>query len=76
MKQERKVKIAASATSGAVIGGLMFGPAFPVGVVAGAAVPGYGGKVIARQGQRKQQQKWDKKNFNEYKVLQLYKVKM
>jgi len=34
--------------------------------VAGAAVAGYGCKVIARHGGRKQQQKWDKKNFNEY----------
>lgn len=66
MKDARKVKTAASATTGAVVGGLMFGPAWPVGVVAGAAVGGYAGKVISRSGERKQQRKWDKKNFNEF----------
>mgnify|MGYP005694734801 CR=1 FL=1 len=66
MKEVRKVKTAASATTGAVVGGLMFGPFWPVGAVAGATVAGYGGKVIARHGERKQQIKWDKKNFNEY----------
>jgi hypothetical protein len=50
MKEGREVKIAASATTGAVMGGLLFGPIFfPVGAVAGAAVAGYGGKVIARR---------------------------
>ena len=66
MKDARKVKTAASATTGAVVGGLMFGPFWPVGAVAGAAVGGYAGKVISREGERKQQRKWDKKNFNDY----------
>jgi hypothetical protein len=66
MKDARKVKTAASATTGAVVGGLLFGPAWPVGAVAGAAVGGYAGKVISRKGERKQQVKHDKTNFNKY----------
>jgi uncharacterized protein YcfJ len=66
MKDARKVKTAASATTGAVVGGLLFGPAWPVGAVAGAAVGGYAGKVISRKGERKQQVKHDIKNFNNY----------
>jgi hypothetical protein len=66
MKERRKVKTAASATTSAVVGGLLFGPVWPVGDMTGAAVSGYAGKVIARKGEQKQQNKWDKKNFNEF----------
>jgi hypothetical protein len=66
MKTERKVKTAASAATGAVIGGLILAPVWPIGAAAGAAAGGYAVKVISRSGERKQQRKWDRKNFNEY----------
>jgi len=66
MKTERKVKTAASATAGMVVGGLILAPVFPIGMAAGAAVGGYTAKVISRSGERKQQRKWDQKNFNDY----------
>mmetsp|Transcript_37092 Transcript_37092/g.41442 ORF Transcript_37092/g.41442 Transcript_37092/m.41442 type:complete len:158 (+) Transcript_37092:291-764(+) len=54
IKTERKVKNAASATTGAVIGGIITGPFWPIGATAGAAVGGYAGKIISRSGERKQ----------------------
>jgi len=74
MKTERKVKTAASATTGAVIGGVITGPFWPIGAAAGAAVGGYAGKVISRSGERKQQCKWDEKNFNEYTEQGIYDI--
>jgi len=66
MKQERKTKTAIAATTGAVVGGILCGPAWPIGAAAGAALGGYAGKVTARAGERKLQRRWDKKAFNEY----------
>lgn len=66
MKTERKLKTATSATAGAIIGGVLLGPAWPVGAVVGGAAGGYAGKVAARSGERKQQRKWDQQQFNMY----------
>ena len=63
---ERKVKTAASATTGALVGGLLAGPAWPLGALAGAAVAGYAGKVTARAGERRLQRKWEKQKINEF----------
>jgi len=66
MKETRKIKTAVGSTTGAVIGGIICGPAWPIGAVAGAAAGGYATKVAARSGERRQQRKWESKNFNEY----------
>jgi len=66
MKTERKVKTATAATAGAIIGGLILAPVWPLGAMAGAAAGGYAGKVAARSGERKQQRKWEHKQFNDY----------
>lgn len=66
MKAERKVKTAASASAGAVIGSVVLLPIWPIGAIVGAAVGGYAGKVVSRSGERKKQRKWDEKNLNEY----------
>lgn len=66
MKTERKVKTAAAATTGAIVGGLITGPAWPIGAAAGAAVGGYACKVTARAGERKQQRQWERRNVNSY----------
>ena len=66
MKEERKLKTAASATAGAVVGGLILLPVFPLGMMAGAAVGGVAGKVLARSGERKKQTKWEQQQFNAY----------
>eukprot|EP00537_Pseudo-nitzschia_pungens_P006463 CAMPEP_0172358870 /NCGR_PEP_ID=MMETSP1060-20121228/3147_1 /TAXON_ID=37318 /ORGANISM="Pseudo-nitzschia pungens, Strain cf. cingulata" /LENGTH=387 /DNA_ID=CAMNT_0013080285 /DNA_START=370 /DNA_END=1533 /DNA_ORIENTATION=+ len=66
MKRERKAKTAVSATTGAIVGGLLTGPAWPLGAAAGAAVGGYTGKVKARAGERKAQRDWEKRNVDAY----------
>merc|ERR1711865_1059873 len=66
MKTERKVKTATAATAGAIIGGLILAPVWPLGAMAGAAAGGYAGKVAARSGERRQQRKWEHKQFNDY----------
>jgi len=66
MKQDRKAKMAGAATTGAIIGGVLTGPAWPVGAVAGAAIATYAGKVTARAGERRQQRRWEQKTFNDY----------
>jgi len=66
MKNDRKAKIAGCATTGAIVGAVLTGPAWPVGAVAGAAIGSYAGKVTSRAGERRQQRKWEQKTFNEY----------
>lgn len=66
MKNDRKAKMAGAATTGAIIGGVLTGPAWPVGAMAGAAIATYAGKVTARAGERRQQRKWEQRNFNDY----------
>jgi len=66
MKQDRKAKIAGAATTGAIVGGVLTGPVWPVGMVAGAAIGSYASKVTARAGERRQQRKWERDKFDEY----------
>jgi len=66
MKQDRKAKMAGGATTGAIVGAVLTGPAWPVGAMAGAAIGSYASKVTARAGERRQQRKWEQKAFNDY----------
>jgi len=66
MKQDRKAKMAGCATTGAIVGAVLTGPAWPVGMAAGAAIGTYAGKVTARAGERRLQRKWEQKTFFEY----------
>jgi hypothetical protein len=63
MKQVRKGKTAAGVAGGAVVGGVLFGPAFPVGMVLGGAVGGYATNKISKAGERRVQRKWEQQNF-------------
>jgi hypothetical protein len=65
MKKNRKKKTAAAATSGAIIGGLCFGPAWPLGVVVGGAVGGVAGKQLAKVGERRAQRKYEQHSFQQ-----------
>jgi hypothetical protein len=52
-KLKMKKNTAVAATSGAIIGGVCFGPAWPLGVVVGGAVlGGMAGKPLAKVGER------------------------
>lgn len=66
MKQARKVKTATAATGGAIVGGVIFGPAWPLGVVVGGAAGAVAGKQLSKVGERRAQRKWEKKNFQHY----------
>jgi hypothetical protein len=66
MKQARKVKTATAATGGAIFGGVLFGPAWPLGVVVGGAAGAVAGKQISKAGERRAQRKWEKENFQHY----------
>jgi Na+/glutamate symporter len=65
MKQARKVKIGAGAVGGAVVGGVLFGPAWPLGVVAGGAAGAIGTKALAKRHERKAQRKFEKRNVQQ-----------
>jgi hypothetical protein len=66
MKQARKVNTATAATGGAIVGGVLFGPAWPLGVVVGGAAGAVAGKQISKAGERRAQRKWEKKSFQHY----------
>jgi hypothetical protein len=66
MKQARKVKTATGATGGAIIGGVLFGPAWPLGMVVGGAAGGVAAKQISKAGERRAQRKYEKRNFQQY----------
>lgn len=63
MKQGRKVTTAAAATSGALVGAIVTGPAFPVGAIVGGAMSGYAANKLHKQGERRAQRKWEQSNF-------------
>jgi hypothetical protein len=75
MKQARKIKQATAATGGAIVGGVLFGPAWPIGVVAGGAVGAVAGKQISKAGERRAQRKWEKKSFQQYAASESAVVK-
>lgn len=66
MKQARKIKTATAATGGAIVGGVLFGPAWPLGAVVGGAAGAVAGKQISKAGERRAQRKWEKQNFQHY----------
>jgi hypothetical protein len=63
MKKQRKQRTAAAATSGAIVGGVLFGPAWPLGVVVGGAAGAVAGKRIAKAGERRAQRKYEQESF-------------
>eukprot|EP00980_Cylindrotheca_fusiformis_P028592 scaffold22613_cov126-Cylindrotheca_fusiformis.AAC.12 len=63
MKSERQFTTAAAATGGALIGGIITGPVFPVGMVVGGAISGYSANKLHKQGERRAQRKWEQSNF-------------
>lgn len=62
-KQTRGSKTVAGAAGGAIVGGVMFGPAFPVGMVLGGAAGGYVTNKLSKCGERRAQRKWEQSNF-------------
>ncbi len=62
-KHTRSGKTAAGAAGGALVGGVMFGPAFPVGMVLGGAAGGYVTNKLSKSGERRAQRKWEQSNF-------------
>ena len=75
MKQDRKGKIAVSATGGAIVGGILFGPAWPLGVVVGGAAGAVCSKQLCKAGERRAQRKYEQKNFQQFAVKQSPVVK-
>ena len=63
MKEVRKGKTAVGVVGGATIGGIAFGPAFPVGMVVGGAVGGYATNKLSKFGERRAQRKWEQQSF-------------
>lgn len=63
MKEGRKMTTAAAATSGALVGAIVTGPAFPIGALIGGAVSGYTANKLHKQGERRAQRKWEQSNF-------------
>eukprot|EP00529_Nitzschia_sp_RCC80_P031449 CAMPEP_0113487956 /NCGR_PEP_ID=MMETSP0014_2-20120614/25769_1 /TAXON_ID=2857 /ORGANISM="Nitzschia sp." /LENGTH=365 /DNA_ID=CAMNT_0000381655 /DNA_START=240 /DNA_END=1340 /DNA_ORIENTATION=- /assembly_acc=CAM_ASM_000159 len=65
MKSSRKVKMGAGAVGGAVVGGVLFGPAWPLGAVAGGAAGAYGTKQIAKVSERRAQRKYEQRSVQQ-----------
>jgi hypothetical protein len=63
MKTERQITTAAAAAGGAVVGAIVTGPIFPVGMVVGGAISGYTANKMHKQGERRAQRKWEQSNF-------------
>lgn len=63
MKSERQLTTAAAAASGAVLGAIVTGPAFPVGMIVGGVISGYTANKVHKQGERRAQRKWEQSNF-------------
>lgn len=62
-KKTRGTKTLAGATGGAIVGGIMFGPAFPIGMVLGGATGGYAANKLSKNGERRAQRKWEQSSF-------------
>jgi hypothetical protein len=65
MKQARKSKTAVGATGGAIVGGILAGPAFPVGMALGGAAGGYAANKFSKFGERRAQRKHEQSNFQQ-----------
>jgi hypothetical protein len=64
-KQTRGTKTCAGAAGGAIVGGVIFGPAFPVGMVLGGAAGGYVTNKLSKHGERRAQRKWEQSNYQQ-----------
>ena len=62
-KKTRGGKTVAGAAGGAIVGGVIFGPAFPVGMVLGGAAGGYVTNKLSKCGERRAQRKWEQTNY-------------
>lgn len=63
MKKDRKLHSVAGGATGAFVGGLLTGPAFPVGVVIGAAAGGYASNKMHKMQERRRQRRHEQRNF-------------
>jgi hypothetical protein len=62
-KKTRGSKTAAGVAGGAIVGGVMFGPAFPIGMVLGGATGGYAANKLSKTGERRAQRKWEQSSY-------------
>jgi hypothetical protein len=65
MRKTRKNKTVAGATGGAIVGGILAGPAFPVGMALGGAAGGYAANKFSKFGERRAQRKHEQSNFQQ-----------
>ena len=63
MKKARKQNTFAGAASGAIVGGLLTGPAFPIGMAVGAAAGGYASNKMHKIQERRRQRRHEQRNF-------------
>jgi uncharacterized protein YcfJ len=63
MKKSRKQRTVAGAGAGAIVGGLLTGPAFPVGMAIGAAAGGYASNKMHKFNERNRQRRHEQRNF-------------
>ena len=75
MKMERKLKTGVGAAAGVIVGGLLTGPLFPVGMVLGGAIGGVATKEISKAGERHKQRLFETHNFREYAAKECKVVK-
>lgn len=64
-KQNRGGKTAAGATGGAIIGGIVMAPVFPIGMAIGGAVGGYAANKISKHGERRAQREWEQSSVQQ-----------
>ena len=65
MKQSRPYKTALGATGGAVAGGLMLAPVFPLGMVLGGVAGGVATQKACKAGEKRAQCKWEQESFQQ-----------
>ena len=63
MKQSRPYKTALGATGGAVAGGLILAPVFPLGMVLGGVAGGVATQKVCKAGEKRAQCKWEQHSF-------------
>eukprot|EP00934_Nitzschia_sp_Nitz4_P000582 Nitzschia sp. Nitz4//scaffold186_size43309//2183//2887//NITZ4_007313-RA/size43309-processed-gene-0.6-mRNA-1//-1//CDS//3329539746//582//frame0 len=65
MKAERSTKTVAGATGGAVLGGIILAPVFPVGMMLGGAAGGYAANKLSKSGERRAQRRYERQHHQE-----------
>jgi len=63
MKQARPYKTAAGAAGGAVLGGVVMAPVFPVGMMLGGVAGGMATNKACKAGEKRAQRKWEQNSF-------------